>query len=179
MFLDVDKFKRINDTYGHQAGDEVLRSVANVIQSQLRVGDTIARYGGEEFVVLLPQTAGHHAREIAERIRATIAGIPLHAQSGHEINVTISIGLSMLKTDESSGDNKQVAERLLAAADQALYQAKNTGRNRVVCDDIQPLNFAQELDWTQKVQQLFARAVSLLQLAHETVAGILKNLTRA
>jgi diguanylate cyclase (GGDEF)-like protein len=179
MFIDVDKFKRINDTYGHQAGDEVLRSVANVIQSQLRVGDTIARYGGEEFVVLLPQTAGHHAREIAERIRATIAGIPLHVQSGHEINVTISIGLSMLKTDESSGDNKQVAERLLAAADSSLYQAKNTGRNRVVCDDSQPLNSTQGPGWAQALQQLRVRAGSLLRVAHGTVVGLLKNLMQA
>jgi predicted signal transduction protein with EAL and GGDEF domain len=143
------------------------------------VGDTIARYGGEEFVVLLPQTAGHHAREIAERIRATIAGIPLHVQSGHEINVTISIGLSMLKTDESSGDNKQVAERLLAAADSSLYQAKNTGRNRVVCDDSQPLNSTQGPGWAQALQQLRVRAGSLLRVAHGTVVGLLKNLMQA
>lgn len=178
MFLDVDKFKRINDTYGHQSGDEVLRSVANVIQSQLRVGDTIARYGGEEFVVLLPQTAGHHAREIAERIRATIAGIPLHAQSGHEINVTISIGLSMLTTEETSGDNKQVAERLLAAADQALYQAKNTGRNRVVCDENMSLTSAQSMAWTRTLHQCLVKTGSLLHVVQETAAGMLKNLKR-
>lgn len=134
MFLDIDHFKRINDTFGHQAGDEVLRSVAGVIQSQLRAGDTIARYGGEEFVALLPQTAGHHAYEIAERIRGAIAEKHFQTTSGQEIDVTISIGLSMLSAEVPAGDSRQVAERLVAVADKALYQAKHDGRNRVVCD---------------------------------------------
>lgn len=177
MFLDVDKFKRINDTYGHQTGDEVLRSVANVIQSQLRVGDTIARYGGEEFVVLLPQTAGHHAREIAERIRATIAGVPLHANSGHEINVTISIGLSMLTTEATMSDNRQLGEQLIAAADKALYQAKHAGRNRIVCDESRPLSAPQVVP--QLFQPLAGRIGSLSQFAHEMAAAMLKRLTRA
>ena len=134
MFLDIDKFKRINDQYGHQSGDEVLRNVAGVIQAQLRLGDTIARYGGEEFVVLLPQTAAHHAVEIAERIRVAVAEKHMQARSGHAINMTISIGLSMLSTEVLSGENQHLAEQLVAAADKALYQAKHGGRNKVVCD---------------------------------------------
>lgn len=177
MFLDVDKFKRINDTYGHQTGDEVLRSVANVIQSQLRVGDTIARYGGEEFVVLLPQTAGHHAREIAERIRATIAGLPVHANSGHEISATISIGLSMLTTEATMSDNRQLGEQLIAAADKALYQAKHTGRNRVVCDESLPLNTPQAVP--QTLQRMAQRIDSLSQFVHGMAAAVLKRLMRA
>ena len=135
MFLDIDKFKRVNDSHGHQTGDEVLRRVAHVIQSQLRAGDTIARYGGEEFVVLLPQSEIHHSRQIAERIRRCVEETEVEALSGQVIKVTISIGLSMLADAPSSGPQPQspLAENLIAAADQALYQAKNGGRNRVVC----------------------------------------------
>ena len=133
MFLDIDKFKRVNDGYGHQTGDEVLRRVAHVIQSQLRAGDTIARYGGEEFVVLLPRSELHHTRQIAERIRRSIEDAQIEAPSGQLIKVTLSIGLSMLPAAPASEPQAALAEGLVAAADQALYQAKNGGRNRVVC----------------------------------------------
>ena len=133
MFLDIDKFKRINDSYGHPTGDEVLRGVARLIQSQLRSGDTIARHGGEEFVVLLPKSELHHALQIAERIRAGIEEKPFQAHFGQPIRVTISIGLSMLPAKNLAADNLQCAEQLVAAADQALYQAKHKGRNRVEC----------------------------------------------
>ena len=133
IFLDIDRFKRINDSYGHQTGDEVLRGVARLIQSQLRSGDTIARYGGEEFVALLPKSELHHAHHIAERIRASVEEKPFKAQSGQAIRVTISIGLAMLPARNLAADNSQCAEQLLAAADQALYQAKHKGRNRVEC----------------------------------------------
>jgi diguanylate cyclase (GGDEF)-like protein len=135
MFLDIDKFKRINDTHGHQSGDEVLRAVANAIQTQLRAGDTIARYGGEEFVVLLPQTADNYAQEIAERIRTGIASRHFQAHSGQQINVTISIGLAMLPAHCAAETIQSLASQLVATADKALYQAKHTGRNRVVCDE--------------------------------------------
>ena len=133
MFLDIDRFKRINDSHGHQTGDEVLRRVAQVIQSQLRAGDTIARYGGEEFVVLLPRSELHHSRQIAERIRRRIEETEVEALSGQVIKVTTSIGLSMLADTLASAPPTALAEALIAAADQALYQAKNGGRNRVVC----------------------------------------------
>ena len=138
MFLDIDKFKRINDTYGHQTGDTVLMNAAAVIQSQLRGCDTISRYGGEEFVVLLPQTDLHHARLIAERIRNRIAEEELQAHSGHPINLTISIGLSMLPGEDHAMEINQLADLMVAAADKALYQAKHDGRNRVVCDENLP-----------------------------------------
>lgn len=133
MFLDVDHFKRINDKHGHPSGDDVLRSVAKTITAQLRVGDTIARYGGEEFVILLPQSALNHSQQIAERIRASIEEMSVQAHSGEPIKVTISIGLAMLPEGELARQQPQLAERLIAAADQALYQAKNCGRNRVEC----------------------------------------------
>ncbi|MDY0744395.1 DUF484 family protein [Paucibacter sp. R3-3] len=131
MFLDIDGFKRINDTHGHQSGDEVLRGVGQLIHGQLRAGDTIARYGGEEFVALLPQTSLQHAGEIAERIRAAIAAAPLPSGGGQTLRVTISIGLAMLPHDLAGKDLARLAEALVATADKALYQAKNGGRNRV------------------------------------------------
>jgi two-component system cell cycle response regulator len=131
MFLDIDKFKRINDTHGHQMGDEVLRSVAGIIQSQLRSGDTIARFGGEEFVVLLPQSELHHACQIAERIRACIETTQLPLPSGQLVRMSISIGLAMLPAKTAAEAIPQLAADLVAAADKALYQAKHKGRNRV------------------------------------------------
>ncbi len=156
MFLDVDRFKRINDTFGHQSGDTVLRSVAHAIQAQLRLGDTIARYGGEEFVVLLPRTAPRHVQEIAERIRQTIAKQLFEAASGERIDVTISIGLSLLQSQDSAIAPQQLAEQLVASADKALYRAKHTGRNRVVYDD----GFAIEADAPSAVSQQLPAVVS-------------------
>jgi diguanylate cyclase (GGDEF)-like protein len=133
MFLDVDKFKNINDTLGHHAGDEVLRDVAAKIKSQLRASDIVARYGGEEFVVLLPQTGSQQALEVAERIRATIASQLFQPLPGQVVPVTISIGLAMLPGDAKEKEAGILAEKLIAAADEALYRAKEGGRNRVVC----------------------------------------------
>lgn len=133
MFLDIDRFKQINDRFGHQTGDEVLRTVGEAISSQLRAGDTIARYGGEEFVVLLPRAPGFFAREVAERIRASIAERRLLA-GGEDAGVTISIGLAMLGDAPAGRAAPELAEQLVAAADKALYAAKHGGRNQVVCD---------------------------------------------
>lgn len=134
MFLDIDRFKRINDTWGHQTGDAVLRSVASLVQDQLRTGDTIARYGGEEFVVLLPQTAAVHAQDIAERIRAAVSGSCFRATGGETVPVTLSVGLSMLDTGSAgrTDGESDLATEMIAAADRALYEAKHAGRNRVV-----------------------------------------------
>lgn len=138
MFLDIDKFKLINDTFGHPAGDEVLRNVARQIKSQLRSNDVLARYGGEEFVVLLPQTGLGHASEIAERIRSTIALQPSPLIGKEAVPVTISIGIA-LAFEKSEKEDKDSAHKLLSAADEALYSAKKGGRNRVVCADAEPL----------------------------------------
>jgi diguanylate cyclase (GGDEF)-like protein len=131
MFLDIDHFKRVNDSFGHQVGDRALHAVAATIKAQLRTSDTLARYGGEEFVALLPQTGHAYARDIAERIRAAIAALKLSGQAGEPVPVTISIGLSMCELD-SAGEHKDAATAMVLAADQALYTAKHGGRNRVV-----------------------------------------------
>ncbi len=137
MFLDIDKFKRINDTYGHIMGDEVLRKVASLIKTELRSNDVLARYGGEEFVVLLPQTELHHACEIAERIRCAIAAHPFRFDGRNELQVTISIGVAQMPA-EPEGSDLDIANKLLATADEALYLAKESGRNKVVSEQNRP-----------------------------------------
>jgi len=164
LFLDIDKFKRINDSYGHPTGDEVLRGVANDIQGQLRSGDTIARYGGEEFVVLLPQSELHYARQIAERIRRSIEEKPFQALTGQEIKATISIGLSMLPTKDLPADNRLLAEQLVAASDKALYQAKRSGRNRVECCASLQLELAPGTAWQRSAQPILAKLTGLLSM---------------
>lgn len=132
MFLDLDHFKRINDTLGHQAGDEVLRKAASVIKLMLRSCDIVARYGGEEFVALLPKTSLSHAREVAERIRANIAAHCFEPHGGDPLVVTVSIGLALLGEADKDAPPRDQAMSLIATADQAVYRAKHEGRNRVI-----------------------------------------------
>ncbi|MDX8129905.1 sensor domain-containing diguanylate cyclase [Methylomonas sp. OY6] len=127
MMLDIDHFKRINDTYGHATGDEVLKLFAATCSSVLREIDLFARLGGEEFVALLPNTTVNQAELIANRICKAVALAPVLSENQEQINVTVSIGISRL-TDEFPG-----LDVILQAADQALYEAKQTGRNKVVC----------------------------------------------
>ncbi len=126
LFFDADRFKHVNDTYGHGAGDTVLRQISERASSVLRGGDTLGRFGGEEFVLLLPETSTDEARVIAERIRTTIANepMPLPELEGG-LNTTVSIGVATYPTD---GYKEQ---ELLQQADQAMYMAKRLGRNQV------------------------------------------------
>lgn len=146
MFMDVDRFKAINDTYGHQAGDMVLRGVASTVKARLRACDLLARYGGEEFVVLLPKTREEHALEVAERIRSDIANQAFQLPNGEILQVTISIGIANLDIATPSQEIKSLGEALIAEADTALFRAKNGGRNQVACAStekpIQPENRA-------------------------------------
>jgi len=129
MTLDIDYFKSINDTYGHDAGDDVLREFARRLRKTVRGIDLVARFGGEEFVVVMPETDTATAYTIAERVRERIAGMPFPiAGRTREIPVTISIGLSSLS---KPGDTP---ESLMKRADEALYAAKRDGRNRVVAE---------------------------------------------
>jgi two-component system cell cycle response regulator len=168
MFLDIDRFKRINDTYGHQVGDLVLQGVATTIKAQLRTSDTLARYGGEEFVALLPQTAQMHALETAERIRAAIEAQVLTTPNGERVPVTLSIGLSMAAINTVC-EHKDAATAMVAAADHALYEAKHGGRNRVVCATAQaPCSRTSSLQnvWTQARQYAGSVLHKLATLAH-------------
>ena len=125
LMLDIDEFKTVNDTYGHEAGDMALQQVAAALKSSLREIDILGRMGGEEFAVLLPSTLLHEAVLLAERIQQIIAGTPLEVP-GASLTITISIGVAVI-ADEMSG-----IDDLLRNADAALYHAKNSGRNRVM-----------------------------------------------
>jgi diguanylate cyclase (GGDEF)-like protein len=131
LFLDVDHFKKVNDTYGHQVGDRVLQEVAARIKAQLRLSDALGRYGGEEFAALLVQTDAEQALDIAERIRAGIAAEPFRLGGDHNLVVTMSVGMSILGAADCGADLPAAAERLVAQADEAVYKAKQGGRNRV------------------------------------------------
>ncbi|HEY7886479.1 MAG TPA: diguanylate cyclase [Cellvibrionaceae bacterium] len=124
LILDIDKFKSVNDTYGHQVGDKAIRHVVQACTKILRPYDTMGRIGGEEFAILLPQTDADEALKIAERIRQKCEADKLFINSQH-LTLTCSIGVACLQ----SGWNK---EQLFSAADKALYAAKNSGRNRII-----------------------------------------------
>jgi len=121
--LDLDHFKRINDSYGHLAGDKVLKIIATVLRKRLRGSDFIARFGGEEFVLLLPATPPAVGAKLLETLRAAIEACPFHFK-GERVTITISMGLASFRVGEHS-------DLVLKRADQALYRAKNAGRNRV------------------------------------------------
>jgi two-component system cell cycle response regulator len=129
LVIDIDYFKAINDTHGHDAGDDVLRDFALRIKRSIRGIDLACRYGGEEFVIVMPETDMAVAAMVAERLRRRIAAEPFPIQEGASaIPVTISIGIAALRGDDDT------AAALLKRADQALYRAKRDGRNRVVPD---------------------------------------------
>lgn len=134
LLVDVDHFKRINDTHGHPAGDLVLKGLARVMAKTVRATDIVARYGGEEIVVLAPNTPKKTARNLAERLRAKIetASFPVPNQTGRKsgaLRVTVSIGVACFGPDVPD------ARALIRRADEALYEAKGAGRNRVVVSD--------------------------------------------
>ena len=127
LLLDIDRFKSINDTYGHDAGDEVLREFAVRVRGQTRGIDVVARYGGEEVVVLVPDTPLEGARAVAERIREQVESLPFPIHGGsRKVPVTVSIGVAARQVGDRSGAD------ILKRADLALYRAKDEGRNRVV-----------------------------------------------
>jgi diguanylate cyclase (GGDEF)-like protein len=127
LMVDSDNLKHVNDAHGHEAGNRLLRELANAVQAELRATDVPARYGGDEFIVLLPETSSKGATDVAERIRNAIATRPL-AIDGHHVTATVSIGVACYPEDGRTLD------ALAARADRALYQAKQEGRNRVARD---------------------------------------------
>ena len=128
LMVDIDHFKRVNDHYGHLAGDHVLRHIVGVLRQRLRASDVLGRYGGEEFMVLLPDTDLHGAAQLAEQLRQAVQAAPCEWQ-GQRIPFTVSIGVAA--SADTPADPSRTSEALLQAADQALYRAKDDGRNRV------------------------------------------------
>lgn len=127
IMADIDHFKRVNDTFGHQAGDDVLEQVASVLKSNVRPTDFVARYGGEEFSVVLPRTTTGNALSIAERIRTALAAKSMHFNGQPVGRITASFGLASVQPNETPSD-------LVARADKKVYEAKIKGRNRVELD---------------------------------------------
>ncbi len=126
LMLDIDHFKRVNDTHGHQAGDAVLKGLSELLGRQARAIDHVCRYGGEEITVILPETAIEDAVNAAERIRAAVESHVFEIGGGKSVPITVSIGVATFP------DHADGAEALVAAADTALYTAKQRGRNRII-----------------------------------------------
>ena len=129
MVLDIDHFKNVNDTHGHDVGDKVLKEFAERIANSVRGIDLACRYGGEEFLIAMPDTDLAFASVVAERLRHEIANAKFNLNAGRdELNVTVSIGLSSTE----NGPEEDSAQKLIKRADEALYEAKSAGRNRVI-----------------------------------------------
>lgn len=129
LLLDIDYFKKLNDTYGHQAGDEALRKIAALLKQEFRDLDRVSRYGGEEFIVILPETLSATAYVVAERIRQLISTHAISIDKNQTVNVTVSGGLATFPKDGIE------AKSLIHCADQALYAAKYSGRNKIIVYD--------------------------------------------
>ena len=126
--LDIDHFKAVNDDYGHQCGDMVLHTTAQLISDMLRAYDAIGRYGGEEFLIILPETTSEQALAICNRIRILVQNHP-HSYNGRKLQITLSIGISVKHADDNI-----IIDKLIAEADRCLYIAKESGRNRTEMD---------------------------------------------
>lgn len=131
LLIDIDHFKKFNDSYGHQVGDHVLRTVADIIKAQTRAVDVCARYGGEEFAVIMKNDDNSHPLVLAERIRSTIYASPIR-HDGIQSQLSVSIGIACFPKDADDGKN------LIKTADESLYAAKESGRNKVCC--YKPIN---------------------------------------
>jgi two-component system, cell cycle response regulator len=131
LMIDVDHFKRINDQYGHLAGDAVLREVARRVDAEMRTSDTGARFGGDEFAIVLAQSSFEDGERVAQRVLRAVSGQPIKVGANGSETVTLSIGVAASAPGPEVRDLKHMAERLIAEADAALYRAKSGGRNRV------------------------------------------------
>jgi len=162
LFLDIDHFKSVNDTYGHGVGDDVLCQVAQRIQTVLRTHDVLARYGGEEFAVLLPETENDEAMMVAQRIISAVNKSRIVVDKNVILTITISAGVSTLmaegstmnegslKVEGSFNDIVTLGTKLLSTADQALYLAKEQGRNRAINAGL--LALLDQVECSQKIQ---------------------------
>jgi diguanylate cyclase (GGDEF)-like protein len=128
MMLDIDYFKKINDTYGHPAGDTILKTMGELLRNLFRKTDLATRYGGEEFIIILPETSLDVVAQMAERFRDAVSRTRFATDNGY-VSLTVSIGLASLPGQDAEGAVPETD--LIQAADQALYRAKTKGRNRV------------------------------------------------
>lgn len=134
LLLDVDRFKQVNDTYGHLAGDRILRELTQRIESHIRASDTAARFGGDEFAILLAGTTQAEAVRLAGRIRENVGAAPVILGDGFKYSLSLSIGVAAVVPSRDERDLTALADQLLKHADAQLYRAKSLGRNRVAAD---------------------------------------------
>jgi diguanylate cyclase (GGDEF)-like protein len=127
LAIDIDRFKNINDTFGHSTGDDALVLVSKTLANILRKSDILGRLGGEEFAVSLPNTSIEGAKMVAEKMRESIENLEFNSRQNSKVELRISIGVAMMNNNDNS------LEDLLQRADEALYKAKNSGRNQVIC----------------------------------------------
>jgi len=148
VMIDLDHFKDINDTYGHETGNIVLKHVADILTSELRTTDVVCRYGGEEFVVVFPETQLHLAVEVADRVRGVIADTPVNCDAG-EVYVTASMGASVyMKFGILS------LEEFVDSVDKYLYEAKKSGRNCICHIDYNDLHAVTEVGYDERTMLL-------------------------
>ncbi len=140
IIIDLDDFKKVNDTWGHEAGDRVLKAVCRAIRTVLRETDYFGRNGGEEFAILLHKTSPEAACLVAERLRLAIAGVSVPLEGGAVATITASLGVFGLERIR-----KETLDDLIRAADRAMYKAKEAGRNRICCS------------WTGRVSSPFIK----------------------
>lgn len=147
LFIDLDHFKRVNDTFGHQTGDKVLAEAAQIIKKQLRSTDFMARYGGEEFAVLLPGCDSDRAMRVAESIRKAVSIVSFHSDDQQQFKMTLSIGVACcLPKSHPDCDLLNDAHMLVANADKGVYQAKEAGRNTLIYVPTEAIKKAQYSD---------------------------------
>jgi len=128
VLFDLDHFKKINDFYGHHAGDQMLVEISKVLKKQFRASDMVGRYGGEEFLAVLPRTDVDKAEKVGNRVLQAVRKTVIKVDSGMEVSVTVSVGVSGIRPEDTSGED------IVRRSDMALYKAKNSGRNRLcVC----------------------------------------------
>ena len=130
LSLDIDDFKNVNDKFGHQVGDDVLKQMAGFIKSKIRNIDFIGRMGGEEFLIVLPETNSIEAMEIAERLRIGISNFCCYVHSGKKIKISVSIGIELVLPKKTETDYSKILKIYLDKADQAMYMAKKSGKNK-------------------------------------------------
>lgn len=131
LMIDIDHFKKVNDEYGHAVGDKVLNTLVSMLKKCLRVNDFIGRIGGEEFLLVLPQTNTEEAIEVAERLREYVSSQICCMVRKKHVVITISIGVSVMKSNTHSTDSRKLLDLHFKNADIAMYKAKEAGRNRV------------------------------------------------
>jgi len=139
LFLDLDHFKKVNDTFGHLSGDQVLRTVGQLLKSSVRKTDLVARYGGEEFAILLPGCSEEGAAQLAEQLRTRVQALVFRSENGHPFRMSTSIGVSTCQPALlPEWSFSEMANELIHAADTAVYKAKHGGRNRVCAETFPP-----------------------------------------